>query len=751
MRSAHPRPSPERGARPRAPRARRLLAATVAALALGSLLAVVPLPVLVVEAGAMETETRSPDLNEEPIPEAGRTASADDLSLRDASEMLEDEGPLHEEAAAVVAEAPDRRYMVETELDPFVLVGVTTQEESDEEMLVRVRVGDEWGHWFPLHDSEDHGPDPGSPEAERAGPQEGAPAPVWVGEADAYELSVAEGAPEVDVHLVREGETRVRVATNEEQAEGMPLIRTRSSWGARAPREAPREVQGLDLAVVHHTVNANSYPSSQVPAMLRAVQAFHMDANGWDDIGYNFLVDRFGRVWEGRSGGVYRSIVGGHSRGFNTRSTGVAVLGEFQTATPPTAVVTAIGDLLAWKFAVHATSPSGTTAYTTTTGSTSHPPGTYVLPRIIGHRDVSLTACPGSLLHSRLSTIRNRAVLRYPGLLRTYSPVLRKHQSLGGTRGYLGPVTEAERLVRGNRPGRVARYRSGDIYWSSRTGAHPVWGRLLTEYRKQGGVGGTLGYPTSDILTTPDHRAKYSIFQYGRIYSMQSTSGPAVTVTDPFHAKHAQMGGVRGFMGHATANARTIQTPRGGLVQLFEKGRMFRVDGTTYQTHGSLDAHHQANGGIGGAFGYPTSDVINAADGNGRTQRFQQGQIWSLPAAGLNGRGLHGVTLERYLAGGDVRGELGYPILGTTGVGDGRGTRAEFQRGHLYGTPPLGAFGVHGPVLAFYLAQGGPTGSLGYPTGELDPSSQAGDRYQSFENGRMALRADGSVEWAPGG
>src|SRR5690606_21938388 len=109
-------------------------------------------------------------------------------------------------------------------------------------------------------------------------------------------------------------------------------VNTRASWGARGAKEPPSIASsGLKLAVVHHTASTNAYSASQVPSILRSMQAFHMDGNGWNDIGYNFLVDRFGNVWEGRGGGVDKAVIGAHAGGFNTGSVGVSVIGNFES------------------------------------------------------------------------------------------------------------------------------------------------------------------------------------------------------------------------------------------------------------------------------------------------------------------------------------------------------------------------------------------------------------------------------------
>jgi hypothetical protein len=197
-------------------------------------------------------------------------------------------------------------------------------------------------------------------------------------------------------------------------AAAMPAIRSRASWGASRckPRTTP-SYGDVRVAYVHHTVSLNRYSRAQAASMVLGICLFHRNGNGWDDIGYNFLVDRYGRVWEGRSGGLDASVVGAQAGGFNSESTGVAMLGTFAGAPPPAAAMRALARLLAWKLSLHGVSALGRTRVTSAGGpSTGYPAGTRVtVNRISGHRDVDLTSCPGAALYRRLPALR-RAVAR---------------------------------------------------------------------------------------------------------------------------------------------------------------------------------------------------------------------------------------------------------------------------------------------------------------------------------------------------
>jgi uncharacterized protein with LGFP repeats len=136
---------------------------------------------------------------------------------------------------------------------------------------------------------------------------------------------------------------------------------------------------------------------------------YHTKNLGWSDIGYNFLVDRFGRSWVGRAGGPAKPVRGAHTLGFNHASTGVAVIGNFESKRPKGDVVTAIVHLAAWKLHMYGRHPRGWTNVWSH-GSDRFPAGRKVRLRVIdGHRDTNYTACPGKYLYKRLPDIRRRA------------------------------------------------------------------------------------------------------------------------------------------------------------------------------------------------------------------------------------------------------------------------------------------------------------------------------------------------------
>jgi hypothetical protein len=150
---------------------------------------------------------------------------------------------------------------------------------------------------------------------------------------------------------------------------------------------------------VHHTVNANDYTRAEVPAILRSIYAYHTQSRGWSDIGYNFLVDRFGRIWEGRYGGIDRPVVGAHTLNYNEYSFAMSAIGNFELVQPRRAMIEAYGALFAWKLSLHGVDASSAQQWV----------GSKNFQAINGHRDAASTACPGRNLYAKIPEIRRLA------------------------------------------------------------------------------------------------------------------------------------------------------------------------------------------------------------------------------------------------------------------------------------------------------------------------------------------------------
>ncbi|WP_370615005.1 Ig-like domain repeat protein [Mumia qirimensis] len=314
--------------------------------------------------------------------------------------------------------APDPEQEVSTAVDTpviptedFRVAGVTWDRGSVDGQVVtyvRTREDSGWTDWYRLEDTTDDGPDPGTREAANA---RAGTAPLIVGSSDAVEVTVAtpDGVvpDDVQVDLLDLGTTttkHVEPLAAASAATPMPTIRSRAAWGADErirDRSAPDygKVQG---AVVHHTAGSNSYSKAEVPSVIRAIYAYHVKALKWRDIGYNVVVDKWGQAWEGRWGGLTRNVVGAHALNNNSTTFGISVLGNFESAAASSAVVETVSRVIAWKFSLNHVVPAGTRTFTTNTGKK------VVRTKIVGHRDVGQTACPGRYLYAKMPTIRSR-------------------------------------------------------------------------------------------------------------------------------------------------------------------------------------------------------------------------------------------------------------------------------------------------------------------------------------------------------
>src|SRR5690242_1144349 len=186
----------------------------------------------------------------------------------------------------------------------------------------------------------------------------------WTGASSAVQYRVRG-----DVRRLRSYEVWSRVLPSSPRAvasAGAPLIVSRASWGANEEivRAAPIIAPVLKLAVVHHTAGSNSYTRAQAAAIVRGIEVYHVKGNGWNDIGYNFLVDRFGTIYEGRGGGIDRNVIGAHAQGFNAGTVGVALVGNFVAARPASAQQAALVKLLAWRLDIAHIDPRSKVVYT---------------------------------------------------------------------------------------------------------------------------------------------------------------------------------------------------------------------------------------------------------------------------------------------------------------------------------------------------------------------------------------------------
>jgi hypothetical protein len=302
-----------------------------------------------------------------------------------------------------VVPTPSRRSAVRTVTARFDLVGLHWRGSGAVELRVRT-AGGGWSAWREAAPEREEGPDATGGEG-AAGDGWTRGSPWWAGGSGRLQLRTTGNVTGVRVYTVRSPEQLVPLRRS--AAPSRPSIVMRSAWGADETivRGRPAYAPELRFAVVHHTAGSSGYSRSEAAAIVRGIQLYHVQANGWNDIGYNFLVDRFGTVYEGRAGGIDANVVGAHAQGFNTGSVGVAVLGTYGSTAPSAAAESAVSRLLAWRLdRAHVDPQSMLTV--TSGGSPKHPAGMPVLLRAVsGHRDVGATECPGNALFSRLGQL----------------------------------------------------------------------------------------------------------------------------------------------------------------------------------------------------------------------------------------------------------------------------------------------------------------------------------------------------------
>jgi hypothetical protein len=289
-------------------------------------------------------------------------------------------------------EAPDR----------FDLVGVARELRA-----VEIRARDDGGHWSEWVEQEDGTPIyvDGADQAQVRAPFEPRGRLHFVnvsGTSGSFAGRLLVSARRaINTALISVASTPVAAALAPK-----PSVVTRAGWGADLPSggcppRRPPAYGTVQAAIIHHTVNANDYAPEEASSIVLGICRFHVYGNGWNDIGYNALVDRYGTLYEGRAGGLKRPIVGAQAQGFNTQTTSIASIGDHTSEAPTPEAQRSIIQFLAWKMGVNRAYPVTATVQLTSAGGSEnrYPAGTVVtVPRIMGHTTLGLTACPGGAM-----------------------------------------------------------------------------------------------------------------------------------------------------------------------------------------------------------------------------------------------------------------------------------------------------------------------------------------------------------------
>jgi hypothetical protein len=301
----------------------------------------------------------------------------------------------------------------------FNLVGLHWQGSGTVDFRTRSVAGG-WSEWRPAAPEDEDRPDAFTSERGVVGWNLGNP--YWTGTSDGIQYRLLGQVRRLRAHFVW-SPVDAEPSRAPARAAAPPVI-ARRAWGANEliKRGQPSYAERVRFAVVHHTAGTNNYTREQSAAIVRGIQVYHVQGNGWNDIGYNFLVDKYGQVFEGRFGGVERNVVGAHAEGFNTGSTGVAILGNYSGVGMTAAARDALVRTLAWRLDVAHVDPLSTFNWVSG-GNAKFPRGRNVALRsVIGHRDVGFTDCPGTLVYRALDDLARR--VSQTGLPKLYEPVV---------------------------------------------------------------------------------------------------------------------------------------------------------------------------------------------------------------------------------------------------------------------------------------------------------------------------------------
>ena len=377
----------------------------------------------------------------------------------------------------------------------FTAAGLTWTPDANDEVIeaaVKVREDGTWSDWTSLEvlnpGSEGEGTQAGTEPLLSLG-ADGIQARVLTASGQTPENLkvnlVAAGTSATDGTLKAATSTATATATSAEGAALKPSVITRAQWGATESQAntTTRRSAKLQAMYVHHTASSNKYTEAEAFQQIRGIYDYHTKVLKWDDLGYQFIVDRFGNIYEGRRGSMTDLVVGAQAGGYNANTIGVSAMGNFDEVEPPKATIEALTRLLAWKGYQYNLNVTGTTTLTTSTAGPStarYKNGVAVtVPVILGHRNTNLTACPGQYLYSKLGSIRTEVSRRIAKTTATYGtarPVL-KAPVAGGDYSGDSPVSRDGKIKLSWKPvSRATKYQvmvrslsDSRIWWAGKT------------------------------------------------------------------------------------------------------------------------------------------------------------------------------------------------------------------------------------------------------------------------------------------
>ena len=213
-----------------------------------------------------------------------------------------------------------------------------------------------------------------------------------------FDKAFTKSVQNIALHFYNPGESKPIVEKTVNNVEmnlcncAMPSFANRDDWCPLGcpPNPNPTSTDVTHL-IVHHSATSNG--PADWPAVVRSIWNQHVNVNGWSDIGYNWLIDPEGNLYEGRG----KDVQGAHFCGTNARTAGVCVLGNFSVSLPSAPAISQLEKFLAWNSCVDDLDPL-TTSIHASSGLDLH--------HISGHRDGCATECPGATFYPLFDNIR---------------------------------------------------------------------------------------------------------------------------------------------------------------------------------------------------------------------------------------------------------------------------------------------------------------------------------------------------------
>ncbi len=450
-----------------------------------------------------------------------------------------------------------------------------------------------------------------------------------------------------------------------------PAIISRSGWGADESMRTSCDSGPDDTiygAVIHHTAGTNDYTKAQSASIIRGIMAYHIKSRGFCDIAYNFLVDKYGQIFQGRCCDLTIPVHGAHALDWNTETVGVAFMGNFDTATPTSAMLTAGEKLVAWKLSGYYRDPTGTV---TLAGKK--------LNVIFQHKDVYATSCPGTNVSSQMPAFRT-AVKKTMGT--GTSPIRQWYEKQGGESSSIGKVYRMEQPIGG---GAWVEFSNAFAFYHVNYQVTYLKSASRTKLLQLGNVTGSLGWLTTSEAYTANRTSLVSRFQYGAIFN--SPRGAHV-ITGSMAHRYQLRGEDNGVLGRLGSDPR--QAGDGSQWQSFDKG---------YITYSAAAGAHTLRGTFATQWnGFTTAQ--RSYYGLATTDETHLTRGWKqvhLHAAMYNFAGnqtvVPGGFWTAYQKLGAETGRLGYPTSGQYGVA-GVGQAMDFEHGTLTMSKATGAVSV---------------------------------------------------------